>query len=119
MKKNLLTKKLVAWLLLVPFCILLIVFALANRQIVSVQFDPFMSDPALIRPIEAPLFLVVYFMLIIGVVLGGLATWFSQGKQRKQKRHWRSEAKKLQNQQELEKQSSDQNSQLNQHPAIL
>ncbi len=112
-------KRLVAWLLLIPFCILLVLFTLANRQNVLVQFDPFVSDPAILPALEIPMFLVIYFMLILGVVLGGLATWFAQSGQRRQKRQWRNKAKQLQNQQELQKQSSEQNSQLKQQQAIL
>ncbi|VAW20446.1 hypothetical protein MNBD_ALPHA11-646 [hydrothermal vent metagenome] len=112
-------KRLVAWLVLIPFCILLVLFTLANRQTVIVQFDPFVSDPAILPALEVPMFVVIYFMLILGVVLGGMATWFAQSGQRRQKRQWRSKAKQLQNQQELQKQSSEQNSQLNQQQAIL
>lgn len=117
------TKRLTAWLILVPFCLVLVLFTLANRQRVIVQFDPFMSDPAIVPAIEVPLFLVIYFMLIVGVVLGGVATWFSQGGQRLQKRQWRSKAKQLQTERdrgrELAKTSLDQDSQSRQNQAIM
>jgi len=111
-------KRLVAWLVLIPFCILLVLFTLANRQIVLVRFDPFVSDPAILPALEVPLFLIIYFMLLIGVILGGVATWFAQGGQRRQKRLWRKKAKQLQNQQELQKQSGGQDSRSGQQPII-
>lgn len=93
--------KIVGWLVLVPLCALLIVFALANRQLVSVNINPF------IAPLDSdtagygiPLFVVLYVVLLIGVLLGGIASWFAQGPHRRRERHWRREAQQLS--QELE-----------------
>ncbi|OAM82341.1 lipopolysaccharide assembly protein LapA domain-containing protein [Devosia elaeis] len=95
--------RIVGWLVLVPFCGLLIAFALANRHLVSVNLNPFAA------PLEAgvdgygiPLFVVLYVVLLIGVLLGGIASWFAQGHHRRRERHWRREAQHLS--QELETQ---------------
>jgi hypothetical protein len=95
--------RIVGWLVLVPFCGLLIAFALANRQLVTVNLNPF------VEPLDAttsgygiPLFVVLYVLLLIGVLLGGIATWFAQGHHRRRERHWRREAQQLT--QELEAQ---------------
>ena len=57
-------------------------FAIANRHMIAVSFDPFGSDaPAL--TVTLPLFLVILLSLMIGVLVGGVATWFSQGKWRR------------------------------------
>lgn len=89
------TKKLVGWFVLLPLCVVLALFALANRHSVEVRLDPFSTTNPLIGPLEIPLFLVIYALLIAGVVLGGIASWFAQGKQRKEKRQWRRKAREL------------------------
>ncbi len=89
------TKRLVGWFLLLPFAVILVLFALANRQTVHVGLDPFGRDPALLPGFDVPLFAVIYAMLLIGVVLGGLAVWFSQGRHRRERRQYRREAERL------------------------
>jgi uncharacterized integral membrane protein len=69
----------------IPLGVILVVFAVANRHMVTVSFDPFNShDPAL--SLELPLFVVIVAVAILGVVVGGSATWFGQ-------RRWRSAAR--------------------------
>lgn len=89
-------KRITGWLVLVPLCALLIVFALANRQLVVVNFNPFVPTEALTAPgFGVPLFLVVYAILLIGVLLGGIATWLASGRVRRERRQWRREAEHL------------------------
>jgi len=89
-------KRIVGWLVLVPLCAVLIAFALANRHFVVVNFNPFTPIEASAAPgYGVPLFLVLYVVLLIGVLLGGVATWFAQGRQRQRARHWRREANAL------------------------
>jgi uncharacterized integral membrane protein len=86
----------VGWFVLVPLCVVLIVFALANRQLVVVNFNPVAPVDTLTAPgYGVPLFLVIYGVLLIGVLLGGVATWFAQSHHRQEKRHWRRESEKL------------------------
>ena len=59
-----------------PVTLLLIAFAIANRHIVTLSFDPF-SDVAPALAYEVPLWSVAFFPLLIGVLLGGMATWTS------------------------------------------
>lgn len=89
------TKKLVGWFVLLPLCVVLALFALANRHSIEVRFDPFPGTNPLIGPMEIPLFVMIYALLIVGVVLGGIASWFAQGKQRREKRLWRKKARDL------------------------
>jgi uncharacterized integral membrane protein len=80
-------RRIVTALILIPLAIVLVVFAVANRQIVTVSFDPF--DTA--RPAFAatmPLFVLIIVLLIIGVVIGGMAAWLRQSK-------WRRTARRL------------------------
>ena len=72
-------------LVLIPLGLIFIVFAVANRHLVTVSFDPFnSSDPAI--GLTLPLFVVIIAVAITGVVAGGSATWFRQ-------RHWRRAAR--------------------------
>ena len=72
-------------LVLIPLGLLFIVFAVANRHLVTVSFDPFnASDPSV--GFTLPLFVAIIAVAIVGVAAGGLATWFRQ-------RHWRRTAR--------------------------
>jgi len=74
-----LLRKIVAATVLVPLAIVLIAFAVANRHAVTVSFDPFSaSDPA--ASVTLPLFALIILLLILGVLIGGLASWLRQGK---------------------------------------
>jgi uncharacterized integral membrane protein len=80
-------RKIVAALILVPLAIVIIAFAVANRQIVTVSLDPFSAnEPA--ASLTLPLFALIVLLLIIGVLIGGLAAWLRQGK-------WRHTARRL------------------------
>jgi uncharacterized integral membrane protein len=71
--------------ILIPLGLIFIVFAVANRHLVTVSFDPFnSSDPS--AGVTLPLFVVIIAVAIVGVVAGGCATWFRQ-------RHWRRAAR--------------------------
>ncbi len=87
-------RKIVTALILVPLAIVLITFAVANRQMVVVSFDPFdQAHPAFAR--ELPLFALILFLLIGGVVVGGIAAWLRQGKWRRAARLAQSQAREL------------------------
>jgi len=88
-------RRVVGWFVLLPLCALLVVFALANRHTVTVGFDPMSPQSPLVPGFSVPLYVVIYVMLISGVVLGGLATWFTQGRIRKERRAYRREATHL------------------------
>jgi uncharacterized integral membrane protein len=76
-----LLRKIVAALILVPLAVIIIAFAVANRQTVTVSLDPFSgADPA--ASVTLPLFALILVLLIVGVVIGGVASWLRQGKWR-------------------------------------
>ena len=78
-------RKFLTGLVLIPLGLIFIVFAVANRHLVTVSFDPFNSvDPSV--AVTLPLFVVIIAVAIVGVVAGGSATWFRQ-------RHWRRAAR--------------------------
>jgi uncharacterized integral membrane protein len=80
-------RKFVTALILIPLAIVLVVFAVANRQIVTVSFDPFnAAQPAFAATM--PLFVLIIVLLIVGVVIGGVAAWLRQSR-------WRRTARRL------------------------
>src|SRR6516164_3468560 len=85
-------RRIVTALILLPLAIVVISFAVANRQSVVVSFDPFdQAHPAFTR--APPLYLLM--LLIGGVVVGGSATWLRQGKWRRAARHADAQAREL------------------------
>ena len=85
-----LIRKIVAALILVPLAIVIIALAVANRQRVTLSLDPFGTDQnAAFTAPPLPLFLVLIATLILGVVIGGAASWLRHG-------GWRRTARRLQ-----------------------
>ena len=74
-------RKLVTAFILVPLVILFVVFAVANREIITISFDPFDSvQPAF--AFKTPAYLLIFALLAIGLVAGGVITWVKQRKWR-------------------------------------
>ena len=69
--------KLVFWLVLVPLAIIILMFAVANREIVTVSFDPF-NATAPAASVSIPLFVLIFVLVILGVIIGGVAAWLRQ-----------------------------------------
>jgi uncharacterized integral membrane protein len=74
--------------------VVLLGFAFANRDSVTVSFDPFASRDNAALSIAAPLFAVAIVAAMLGVVAGAFATWLSQGRHRRTSRQSRLEANK-------------------------
>lgn len=86
--------RLFAVLIGLPLALLIVSFAVANRQSVTLAFDPFAPEaPAL--SLSLPLFAVVLLSLMLGVLIGGAASWMRQGKWRKEARRRRQEVESL------------------------
>lgn len=96
-------------LFIIPVTLIGIGFALANRHLVIVDFDPFKTDEPTIVAFAAPLYLVVFSSIIFGVILGGLASWIAQGRHRRAARYARNEASRLRD--ELESSARNTNKQ--------
>jgi len=87
-------RKIVAAVILIPLAIVLIAFAVANRQIVTVSLDPFSSEhPA--TSLNLPLFVLVIGLLIGGVVIGGAASWLRHGHLRRTARRFERDIREL------------------------
>jgi uncharacterized integral membrane protein len=79
-------RKFVSYVIIIPLALIIIAFAVANRHVVTVSFDPLnAADPAL--SLEMPLFWVIFAATILGVLIGGSAAWYGQ-------RHWRRAARR-------------------------
>jgi uncharacterized integral membrane protein len=88
-------KKAARFVIFAPLAILLLLFAFANRQAVTISLDPFASVDNSAFAVAAPLFLVLLLTLIVGVLFGGAATWLGQGRFRRAARQHRAEAERL------------------------
>ncbi len=87
-------RKIVTALVLIPFAVVFISFAVANRQSVVVSFDPFdQANPAF--SLSMPLFVLILALMIGGVIVGGIAAWLKQGKWRWRARIAEAQADKL------------------------
>jgi hypothetical protein len=74
-----LARNIVTAIIVIPLAVVIIAFAIANRQIVTVSFDPFsVTEPAAV--VALPLFALIILLLIIGVLLGGAAAWLRQSR---------------------------------------
>src|SRR6266404_4648468 len=86
--REMVMRKFFTALVVIPLGLIFVIFAVANRHLVTVSFDPFNStDPSV--AVTLPLFVVIIAVAILGVAAGGSATWFRQ-------RHWRRAARQHQ-----------------------
>lgn len=101
-------KRVVGWVVLVPLCAALIVFALANRQLVVINLNPLAPPEAIAATgVGVPMFIVLFVALLVGVVLGGIAAWFAQGPHRRDERHYRRETERLHRELEVARRAPD------------
>ncbi|MCB1489420.1 MAG: LapA family protein [Bauldia sp.] len=87
-------RRFLIYFVLIPLALIGIALAVANRHAVVLSFDPFnAASPAL--SVSVPLFVLLFATLAIGVIIGGAAAWFRQGRWRRQARSERVEADRL------------------------
>ena len=94
--------KRIIWLLIAfPAAVFLITLAVANRHSVRLVLDPFRPETPVLS-LVMPFYAYLFGALLIGVVLGGLSTWLSQGRWRRtartrttEARRWQAEADRL------------------------
>ncbi|GAA0594376.1 LapA family protein [Caenispirillum bisanense] len=75
--------KVIRWLIGLPLAVVAIVFAVANRDPVTVELWPFPWTATL------PLYLLSLGTLAVGMIVGGLLAWASGGRRRAQTRRER------------------------------
>lgn len=89
-------KKIASLVILVPLGIVLIVLAVANRQMVTLALNPFRPEDGVLS-VSAPFFLFLLLAVLVGMLIGSVVTWIGQGKYRRQARVEAREAIKWQN----------------------
>jgi hypothetical protein len=89
-------RNIVSFLILVPLALVLVALSIANKQPVTVLFDPF-SAGAPAFTLKAPLYVIAFVLLIAGIVIGGIAAWIAQGKWRRAARHAQAEVRDARN----------------------
>lgn len=77
------------WILGFIITVAAVLFALANRTIVSVIWSPFHSA------MEVPVFLPALASLVLGFMLGGAMVWLNGAERRREQRHQRKQIRKL------------------------
>ena len=82
------------FLFLLPLGVALVAFGVANRGVVTLMLEPF-SPPSQALSFSLPLYAIIFAALAVGVILGSLVTWFSQGRYRKAGREACREAERL------------------------
>jgi uncharacterized integral membrane protein len=83
-------RKVISAIVLVPLAVVLILFAIANREMITLSLDPFdATRPAFTY--RMPLFFLIFILLFVGVLVGGTAAWLRQSKWRRVARRLRSE----------------------------
>lgn len=87
-------RKILSALILLPVGLVVVVFAVINRQTVTLNFDP-LSAEAPVFSLSVPLYIVVFAALLLGILLGGMAAWLRQGRWRKAARRANAECEKL------------------------
>jgi uncharacterized integral membrane protein len=86
-------KRIIALAILIPLAVVLIMLSVANRTAVTLALNPFEPADQLLS-VTAPFFVFLFAALMLGMIIGSLATWFKQGKHRKNARAKASEAVK-------------------------
>ncbi len=94
-------KRALWFLLAIPAAILLVSIAVSNRAPVRLVLDPFRPE-APVLSVSLPFYAYLLGALTLGVVLGGVATWLTQGRWRRTARlrtqdamRWQAEADRL------------------------
>lgn len=86
-------RRIVNFVILLPLALVLIALSIANRGEVTLALNPFRpSDPVL--SVSAPFFVFLFAAVMLGVLLGGLGTWFGQSHYRQRARQERREAER-------------------------
>ncbi|RLQ86909.1 LapA family protein [Notoacmeibacter ruber] len=82
--------------ILVPLAIILVALAVVNRQSVPLTLDIFQTGNENLS-IALPLFIWLLAALILGMVIGGVASWIRQGRYRRLAKKRKHEVERLEN----------------------
>ncbi len=87
-------RKFVSWVILLLITAVVVSFAVANRNNITVSLDPVgITNPPLTASLK--LWILALGMAILGVIIGGIAVWLRQGRWRRSTRSLDREARAL------------------------
>ena len=75
-------KRILTWLFWGPVAVLVTGVAVANRHSVQFALDPLSASDPLFSA-ELPLFVLLLAAVLVGLLIGGVASWINQGKYRR------------------------------------
>jgi uncharacterized integral membrane protein len=84
-------------LIAVPIAIVVITLAVVNRGPVTLRYSPPQFGE---WAVTVPMFVALFVALMAGVVIGGAASWWRQGRHRRLERAYRREAEMLKSESE-------------------
>lgn len=88
-------RKLLAYFSFLVFGLVMVIFFVANRQPVQISLDPTsLENPAIATP-AMPLWLALFFTLMIGFVLGAFGMWLNAGSLRKKAKDRKKQIREL------------------------
>ena len=78
-------RKIANWVILLLITAVVVTFAVANRQSITVNLDPLgVTSPPV--SVSLKVWVLALGMVIVGVIIGGLAVWFRQSRWRRSTR---------------------------------
>ena len=93
--------RILSMILIFAVTVVLLTILVINRHPVRMTLDPLNPHDPMFA-MELPFFYFIVGLILIGVLLGGMASWFGQGKWRRTARQrtqeamrWKSEAERL------------------------
>lgn len=87
-------KTLLKALVILPLAVVIVLLSVSNRELVTVSLDPFSGQVPAVA-LTAPLFAVILGAVMVGVLVGGVAVWWSQGRFRRAAREKERELRRV------------------------